>query len=123
MIKVTVLYPNVSGPNVSGPNESGPNSEGPDNAGTTFDMAYYTSKHMPMVQRKCGPPCRSIGAELGLGGGEPGSKPPYIAIGYLTFDSVEAFQKSFGPHIAEIMADIPNYTNATPVIQISEIKL
>jgi uncharacterized protein (TIGR02118 family) len=103
MIKVTILYPN-----------------GP---GTTFDMAYYTSKHMPMVQKKCAPACKSIAADLGIGGAEPGSKPAYIAIGYLTFESVDAFQKAFGPHAKEILADIPNYTNAQPVIQISEIKL
>jgi hypothetical protein len=28
-------------------------------------------------------------------------------------DSVEAFQKGFGPHAKEIMADIPNYTDLT----------
>ena len=36
-------------------------------------------------------------------------------------DSTEAFQKGFGPHSAEILGDIPNYTDLTPVIQISEV--
>jgi uncharacterized protein (TIGR02118 family) len=36
-------------------------------------------------------------------------------------DSIEAFQASFGPHAQEIMGDIPNYTDQTPVIQISEV--
>jgi uncharacterized protein (TIGR02118 family) len=36
-------------------------------------------------------------------------------------DSVEAFQTGFGPHAAEIMADIPNYTDLKPVLQISEV--
>jgi uncharacterized protein (TIGR02118 family) len=103
MIKVTVFYPN--------------------NPGTTFDMAYYTSKHMPMVKDRCGAACKSATADLGLSGGEPGSKPTYVAIGCLTFESVEAFQKAFGPHAKEILADIPNYTNSKPVIQVSEIKL
>jgi uncharacterized protein (TIGR02118 family) len=103
MIRVAVLYPN--------------------NAGAKFDMAYYTSKHMPMVQQKCGPACRSIAADQGIGGGAPGSQPAYIAIGYLTFESVDAFEKAFGPQASEILADIPNYTNVRPVIQISEITL
>jgi uncharacterized protein (TIGR02118 family) len=103
MIKVTVLYPN--------------------GADTRFDMAYYTAKHMPMVKQKCGPACKSIAAEQGINAGAPGSKPNYIALGHLTFDSVESFEKSFGPHAAEIMADIPNYTNSKPTIQISEITL
>ena len=103
MIRVIVLYP--------------------DGPGAKFDMAYYTSKHMPLVQRKCGLACKSIAAEKGVGGAEPGSKPAYLAIGYLTFDSVDAFQNSFGPHAGEIVGDIPNYTNIKPIIQISEVTL
>ena len=95
----------------------------PDGPGAKFDMGYYTSKHMPMVQQKCGLACKSIAAEQGLGGGEPGSKATYQAIGYLVFDSVAAFQEAFTPHAAEILGDIPNYTNIKPIIQISEITL
>jgi uncharacterized protein (TIGR02118 family) len=36
-------------------------------------------------------------------------------------DSVESFQAAFGPHATEIMADIPNYTDLAPVMQISEV--
>jgi uncharacterized protein (TIGR02118 family) len=103
MIKVSVLYPNAPG--------------------ARFDMNYYVQKHMPMVREKCGPQCRSIAAEGGVGGGAPGSQAPYIAAGHLTFDSVSAFQQAFGPHAGEIMADIPNYTNTQPVVQISEVTL
>jgi uncharacterized protein (TIGR02118 family) len=102
MIKVSVFYPN--------------------SAGATFDMAYYTSKHLPMVQRKVAG-CKGIAAEKGVAGGAPGSQPTYIAIGHLLFDSVEAFQRGFQPVAAEILDDIPNYTNTQPVIQISEITL
>jgi uncharacterized protein (TIGR02118 family) len=102
MIKVSVLYPN--------------------SAGARFDMAYYTSKHMPMVQRLV-TTCKGIAAEKGVAGGTPGSQPTYIAIGHLLFDSVQAFQSGFGPHSEEILGDIPNYTNTQPVIQISEITL
>jgi uncharacterized protein (TIGR02118 family) len=103
MIKVAVLYPNGSG--------------------AKFDMKYYVTKHMPMVRDRCGPACRGIAAESGLAGGAPGAPAPYIAAGYLTFDSVAAFQQAFAPHAAEIMGDIPNYTNTTPVVQISEVTL
>ena len=103
MIRVTVLYPN--------------------GADTKFDVEYYATKHMPMVKQKCGPACRSIAVDYGIVGAEPGTKPAFICIGYLTFESSGAFGKAFGPHATEIMADIPNFTNAKPVIQISEIKL
>lgn len=102
MIKVSVLYPN--------------------SAGARFDMAYYTSRHMPMVQKKV-TTCKGISAEKGVAGGTPGSQPTYIAAGHLLFDSVAAFQSGFGPHAEEILADIPNYTNTQPIIQISEITL
>ena len=35
--------------------------------------------------------------------------------------SVEAYQSSFGPHAQEILGNIRNYTDQTPVIQISEV--
>jgi len=40
---------------------------------------------------------------------------------HLYYDSVEAFENSFGPNAEKIMADIPNYTNTQPVIQISVV--
>jgi len=30
-----------------------------------------------------------------------------VAVGTLTFDSLEAFQMAMGPHMGEIMGDIP----------------
>jgi uncharacterized protein (TIGR02118 family) len=103
MIKVSVFYP---------AGES-----------TKFDMDYYCTSHMPMVQQKLGAALKSMAVEEGLGGGAPGAPPTYTAIGNLYFDSVGAFQSAFAPHAEGIMADIPNYTNIQPVIQISEVKL
>jgi len=63
-----------------------------------------------------------MGAERGLAGG-PGAPAPYIASGYLLFDSIADFQGSFGPRTEKIVADIPNYTPVQPVLQVSEITL
>jgi uncharacterized protein (TIGR02118 family) len=101
MIRVTVLYPNQEG--------------------NTFDIDYYCKVHMPMAQRLLG--AVGISAELGIGGGAPGSATPYLAIGHLLFESLEVFQNGIATHGPEIMADIPKYTNAAPVIQISEVRL
>jgi uncharacterized protein (TIGR02118 family) len=46
----------------------------------------------------------------------------FVAMGDLYFDSVEVFQEAFGPHAETIMADVPNYTDTQPNIQVSEIK-
>lgn len=103
MIKVSVLYPN--------------------NDGGKFDIAYFRDKHVPMMREKLGSACKQIALEEGLGGPEPGSPATYMFMGHMYFDSVEAFQKAFGPHSDELMGDMPNYTNVKPVIQISEVKM
>ena|SRR5262245_45405094 len=103
MIKVSVLYPQKDG--------------------ARFDMNYYVTSHMPMVRQKLGAACKGVAVEQGLAGATPGAPPAYAAMGHLLFDSVEAFQAAFGPHATTIMADIPNYTNVEPVIQISDVKL
>jgi uncharacterized protein (TIGR02118 family) len=102
MIKVSVLYA--------------------DKQGANFDMSYYLNTHIPMVRSKLGAACKGATVDQGLAGGAPGSRPTYVAMGHLLFDSVESFQTAFGPHANTIMADIPNYTSIEPVIQISEIK-
>ena len=66
---------------------------------------------------------KGAGVEQGLGGMQPGSPPAYVAMGHLLFESVEAFRQSFAPHAQELLGDIPNYTNITPTIQISEVKM
>lgn len=100
MIKVSVMYPN-----------------GPD---ARFDESYYRDRHMPMVKELMGEHCKSYAVD-GAIDGVPAANAPYIAIGHLFCDSVEAFQAGFGPHTKTIMADVPNYTNQTPVIQMSEV--
>ena len=103
MVKVSVMYPN------------GPAAK--------FDMHYYLSSHMPMVQKKLGGALKGMAVEEGLGGVPPGSPAPYLASGHLLFESVEAFATAFNTHAESIMADIPNYTNTQPTIQIGLIRL
>jgi len=103
MIKVSVLYPN--------------------GADKTFDMDYYCNKHVPMVAELLGDAVMSATVEKGLGGAEPDTPALYSAMGNLYFNSMEAFEKSFGPNADTIMADMPNFTNSEPVIQISEVMI
>jgi uncharacterized protein (TIGR02118 family) len=103
MIKVSVLYPN--------------------SADATFDMDYYCGSQIPMVQEKLGDACKSIAVEAGISGADPDSGAAFVAMGHLYFDSVADFQTAFGPHASDIMADMPNYTNVEPQIQVSEVKV
>jgi uncharacterized protein (TIGR02118 family) len=103
VIKVSVFYPNT--------------------AGSKFDMNYYLKQHMPMVQQKLGPACKRMAVEEGIAGGAPGAPATYVAMGHLYFDSTDTFQTAFAAHAQAIMADIPNYTNIEPTIQISEVRM
>jgi uncharacterized protein (TIGR02118 family) len=102
MIRISVLYPA--------------------GANTRFDYTYYTQKHMPMVQDRL----KSLGlvrweVDRGVGGGAPGAAAPFACIGHLYFNSVADFQNGMGKHGKEFMADIPNYTDIQPQIQVSEV--
>ncbi len=102
MIRVSVYYPNKP--------------EG------KFDLGYYSTKHMGLVSDRLKP----LGLlkweiDKGLAGGQPGAPAPFVAIGHIYFNSVDDFQKAFGAHAAEIMADIPNYTDLEPQFQVSEV--
>ncbi|MCC6716351.1 MAG: EthD family reductase [Acetobacteraceae bacterium] len=99
MIKVTVLYP----------------------AGPAFDMDYYLNRHTPMLREKLGTALTSLAIEQGVAGIAPQGAPTYQVLCHLGFANVEAFQAAFAQHGAEVMADIPNYTAARPVIQIGEV--
>jgi uncharacterized protein (TIGR02118 family) len=101
MIKVSFMYP----------------KEG----GNTFDMTYYCNTHMPLVQQKLGGVLRGLSVDQGME--VPGAPLIYLATGHLLFDSVEAFQSAMTTHGPALMADVPNYTNARPAIQVNQVKM
>jgi uncharacterized protein (TIGR02118 family) len=92
MIRVSVLYPAGDG--------------------VTFDHDYYSATHVPMCTEAW-----NVTAEI-----DKAVSGPYVAAVHLFFESLESMQSSMAsPKTADIMADVANYTNATPVMQISEI--
>lgn len=102
MIRISVMYPT--------------------GANKRFDYTYYTQKHMPMVQdRLKGSGMIRWEVDRGLGGGAPGAPAPFSCIGHLYFNSVADFQNGMGTHGKELLADIPNYTDIQPQIQVSEV--
>ena len=101
MIKLSVMYPNGEG--------------------KTFDMDYYCNKHIPMVAGLLGDAVKGATVESGLGSAGLGSPAPYAAMGNMYFESMESFENAFGPNAEAIMADGPNYTNAEPTVQVSEV--
>lgn len=99
-ITVTVSYPNT------------PDSK--------FDMDYYLGSHFDLVDKLWGHKLLSARAVKGLATPDPETPPPYQVIAILELDSVEDLQGLIETHGAEVMGDIPNFTDVAPVVQISE---
>jgi uncharacterized protein (TIGR02118 family) len=97
MIKVSIMYPNTPG--------------------VQFDLDYYRDKHLPLIQRRLGAGLKYYTIDKGL----TGETTPYVAMCHLICDSLEAYRSSRAPHAEEIRGDISNFTNQTPVTQISEV--
>ena len=87
----------------------------------TFDMDYYTQNHMPMLAELFGEAMIKYEIDEGMAGRTPDDPLPYLAIGYLHFNSLSDYQEAFGPNAEQILNDIPNYTNIRPTVQISKV--
>lgn len=101
MIKLTVMYPN--------------------DVGTKFDKDYYTNEHAQLLSNILGDALLKSEVDMGVAGAAPGEPAPYVVISHLTFESLESFQQSFGVNTEKILADLPNFTDTKPLVQISEI--
>jgi uncharacterized protein (TIGR02118 family) len=101
MICVSVLYTNAEG--------------------KRFDHDYYAEKHMPLaLQLLKANGMTRYEIDRGLGGGAPGSPPAYLCIGRLYFETLGGFEEGLAKHGPELLADVPNYTDADLVLQVSE---
>jgi uncharacterized protein (TIGR02118 family) len=92
MIRVSVLYPSAEG--------------------STFDHDYYKNTHVPLAASTWG-----VGAEI-----DKGVNGPYVAGVHFFFETMDQFQAAMRNEGTQaVMADVANYTNIQPVMQISEV--
>ncbi|AQG78526.1 EthD family reductase [Spirosoma montaniterrae] len=102
MLCVTVLYPKP--------------------ADSQFDMDYYLNRHTPLVRELLGPVgLVGIDLEAGLAGAAPDTSPTYGMIARLKFNSLDELQTALATNGAALIADIPNFTDVQPVMQISQL--
>lgn len=93
----------------------------PGGEGKTFDRDYYLENHMKLIRDRLGEALKGSMVEYGVAGAAPGSDAPFMTVATMYFQDVDSFGAAFGPNVPDFMADIPNFTNSEPVIQISEI--
>ncbi|MBN8577245.1 MAG: EthD family reductase [Cytophagales bacterium] len=101
LIKISVLYPYAED--------------------KTFNMEYYEAKHMPMVAGYLGDNLVKYTIEKGMASGIPNTPLPFMAIGTFYVKNLSEYQAAIAPNREAIRADFPNYTNASPIIFISEV--
>jgi uncharacterized protein (TIGR02118 family) len=101
LIKISVMYPFAEG--------------------KTFNMEYYETKHMPMVAAYLGQNLVKYTIEKGVASGIPNQPLPYMAIGIFYVKSFSDYQAAITPNRDAIRADFANYTNAAPIILVSEV--
>jgi uncharacterized protein (TIGR02118 family) len=97
MYYVTVLYPNREG--------------------MRFNFDYYMSKHIPMVARLL-----TTTIEVTKGVGTPrGTAATFLYAARIRVRSLDEYSAAMARHGAQIIGDIPNYTDVQPNVQIDEI--
>lgn len=95
MIRVTVTYPAGEG--------------------STFDHDYYRDTHVPLAMSAWGLDASAVEIDKGVNG-------PSVAAVQFKFADMAAFGAAMAaPGTGDVMADVANYTNITPVMQVSEI--
>jgi uncharacterized protein (TIGR02118 family) len=101
LVKISIMYPYAEG--------------------KTFNMEYYETKHMPMVAGVLGSNLVKYTIEKGLSSGIPNQPLSFMAIGTFYVKSLSEYQAAVAPHRDAFRADFANYTNAIPVILVSEV--
>ncbi|MDP9169039.1 MAG: EthD family reductase [Acidobacteriota bacterium] len=100
MIVVSVLYPKTSD--------------------SRFDLSYYLQKHTPMVRSLLTPLGMESLTLLKGAGTLEGTPAPFEVIAQLQFSTPEHLENAMSLHGAEIIGDIPNFSNVHPLIQMNE---
>ncbi|MFC7474626.1 EthD family reductase [Dankookia sp. GCM10030260] len=92
----------------------------PNDPATKFDHAYYLEKHIPLVkQRWSSMGLQSVQVLRGVGTAD-GGPPPIRLTALLGWESGDALGKAIAAHGDEIFADIANFTDSKPALQINE---
>lgn len=94
----------------------------PNTPGSRFDADYYVAKHTPFAHDLLGPHgLVSIRTTLGISGLD-GAAPPFWVIAEMVFVSRQTFDAAMAACGATLFADIVNYTDVSPVLQLSAVQ-
>lgn len=91
----------------------------PNQEDAEFDFAYYRDTHMKLIQSRYGDSIKRMETRRPVSGTEQDS--PYLAVTNIWIRDMKAFSAAAEKHRAELMKDIPNFTNVQGVVQQAEV--
>ena len=102
MTRISFLYPNVED--------------------SRFDFEYYLNSHMPwsIPMLSLHPGFKGVSVERGLSNGA-GAAPTYVAVCHFLFETLDDFMAAVTPSLDALRADMKNYTDVEPTIQIGDV--
>ena len=90
----------------------------PNSKDARFDFDYYLEKHMPwsidLLRAHSG--LKGVSVERGVG-----PDAPYVAVCHFLFETLDDFIAAVTPQIEELRADMRNYADLEPILQVSEV--
>ena len=87
--------------------------------GSHFDLEFYIHRHMPKVRAALAPHGLTA-VEVDVPAGD-GADHPFHAVGHPYFERAEQFAEGFSLEGPALKANIPNYTDVAPEIQVSKV--
>lgn len=100
MIKLSVMYPQQQG--------------------KRFNVEYYLKDHRAAIERTWAGLLKDAYFVRGISGGAADAPPTYHIMAQLSFASMDDLKKAL-ERGGELFADIPNFTDIKPTVQISEV--
>ena len=101
MIRITTLYRNTEG--------------------AYFNFDYYINTHLALIRERMSG-AGLVSMEVAKGMDNPdGSPAEHLCIFHIYFSTLAAGLRGIEQHGAEFAADIPNYTNIEPQVQVAEV--
>jgi uncharacterized protein (TIGR02118 family) len=93
----------------------------PNRRGAHFDMTYYRTRHIPLCQERYGPALLATTVLAPVDAAQIGAPASTAAVVHFEFESFEVFTSLLAAHGHEIVADVGNFTDIAPVIEIGRI--
>ncbi|KAH6866239.1 hypothetical protein B0T10DRAFT_468057 [Thelonectria olida] len=94
----------------------------PNESDAKYDIDYYVTKHMPLIQERWGKYGVTSWSATKFTDGLDGSPSLYAFGSVVNWDNADQVKTAFaGPEVAEIMGDVPHFSNKQAIFLLGEV--